>query len=154
MSNILRIEGVTTHGVFHKEYGCVIEKSLSAVYQETVFKLISFGGNFVRDPPKAAFFFSREDETRKPGEVNYFILSTKPNGKYEADGIINLECPHKSTPEDYYNFGADLEIIVDKEAEEAIELMMKDGPEIEKQELFNGQEVSFKDCTGPYTNMN
>ncbi len=154
MSNILKIQGVTIGGGYFENSDCIIEKSLLAVYQETVFKLISFAGNFSIEPPQAGFFFLREDEKRTEGELNYIVVSTKQDGKYKAEGIINLECPHKSTPEDFYNFGDNLEIIVDKEAEEAIELMKKDGPEIEKQEVFNGKEVTFNDCTGPYTNLN
>ena len=113
---------VTGRGVL-KPDKC-IDIYLNAVYDGREFDLHSVTKNRIegQEEPLAILKFGRADKKQIVGELNYIAVSTRLNGRYEAEGFVILpSSPH--IQEIPYSMGRNLTIRLSKGAQAAVETL-------------------------------
>ena len=137
MANSLKIKGMKStiiNPVLNIEIGIF----LSALYNNREYNLKLIRAASVDNKISLAVLsFDPEDKKYEEGGLNHIALLTTFGGNYRATGISHIS---KIDPKEtkFYRMGDDLEIIIDKTAEEAIESIKDCQYEIDRAELSQG----------------
>lgn len=131
MSNVLKIDGRKSF-IINPELNLEIGVFLSAQYQGQSYDLRVINALGVDNKISLAVLrFDPNDRKHIKGGLNHIVLATTFGGNYRATGVSHISDIDKRGTK-FYRLGDDLEIIVDRSAEEAIESIKECQREIER----------------------